>query len=68
MSELHKIKLRYGRKVYHVRGIVDDQVICRFWRQTKQRWEYTAYCPVQMSVFFPDWEKHEALKKGLSHE
>lgn len=25
---------------YHVRGIVDKNLVCCFWRPAKQRWEY----------------------------
>lgn len=35
-------------KVYHVRGIVDDRAVLRWWRKPKQRWEYV----VEDETFF----------------
>lgn len=28
-------------EVWHVRGIVDDMAVCRRWRASKRRWEYS---------------------------
>jgi hypothetical protein len=32
-------------RVYHVRAIVDDRAVLRFWRASKRRWEYVVECP-----------------------
>jgi hypothetical protein len=38
-----KLRTTFGNdldKVYHLRGIVDDKLVLRYWRRDKQRWEY----------------------------
>jgi len=42
-------------KLIHVRGKVDDQYIIRWWRPSKQRWEY---------ICEPDWHVESLIKKG----
>ncbi len=27
-------------KLWHVRGVVDGAVVCRYWRRHKNRWQY----------------------------
>lgn len=30
----------YGKRLLHVRGLVEDQVVVRYWSKRKQEWEY----------------------------
>lgn len=32
--------MKTTRIVHHVRAIVDDQAVVRYWRRSKQRWQY----------------------------
>lgn len=37
----------------HVRGVVDNRLVCRYWRPKKQRWEY---------IVFERWEVDEFVR------
>ena len=33
----------------HVRGSVDGLLVCRWWRRSKQCWEYVVFDPAEVS-------------------
>lgn len=47
----------------HVRGFVDDQLVVRYWRKGKQRWEYALLSDDEVRRFVV---VIKAAKKGKS--
>ncbi len=49
-----KIRTTFGNsrdKLYHVRGIVDDMLVIRWWRKGKRRWEYDVFDDTWLNVY-----------------
>ncbi len=40
---------------WHIRGFVDDQIIGRYWRRSKGRWEYESLHLAIMNIVHPGW-------------
>lgn len=45
-------------KLWHVRGIVDEQAVCRSWHRGKQCWRYEVLSP----AWFFTLEKYDNVK------
>lgn len=43
-------RFRYFKTVYHIRGIIDGQVVMRKWRFTKRRWVYEVEGPIWFEI------------------
>ena len=39
----------FGRGLIHVRGLVDDVLVCREWLFTKRRWGYFCVSGIELS-------------------
>ena len=44
-------KFHWAGDLWHVRGYIDDGIVCRRWRSAKQRWHYEWFSPVIISMW-----------------
>ena len=61
-------KVFYGQdnpnnRTYHIRGIVDDYIICRSWNKHKKQWCYELYSPFLIEFLIKEGAI-KRLKKG----
>lgn len=57
--DLVGMRFHRGRHLWHVRGIVDDRLICRRWWRRRQEWHYEGLDAMEIDLIADYNDEHD---------